>query len=156
MKPKVKLRNVQPGDLPFFFEHQLDPVALRMAAFTSRQRDAFDAHWAKILANDQVDKQTILLGEQVVGNIGSFDREGMREVGYWIAREHWGKGIATQALELFLQLVPRRPLFARVATHNLGSLRVLRKCGFADYAEEDGEPDAEGDPVREFVLVRED
>ena len=33
----------------------------------------------------------------VVGNIGSFYAHGGREVGYWIGREHWGKGYATEA-----------------------------------------------------------
>ncbi|MFN8426694.1 MAG: GNAT family N-acetyltransferase [Anaerolineales bacterium] len=29
------------------------------------------------------------------GSIGSWDMEGKREVGYWIGKEFWGKGIAT-------------------------------------------------------------
>ncbi|WP_242543571.1 hypothetical protein [Corallococcus sp. NCSPR001] len=41
----VILRNVTDEDLPIFFEHQRDEVALRMAAFPSRERDAFLTHW---------------------------------------------------------------------------------------------------------------
>ncbi len=51
-------------------------------------------------------------------------------VGYWIGREHWGKGIATRALTLLLTEVDTRPLHAHVAQHNAGSIRVLEKCGF--------------------------
>jgi RimJ/RimL family protein N-acetyltransferase len=51
-------------------------------------------------------------------------------VGYWLGRSYWGRGIATRALALFLPLVPARPLYAHVASHNTGSMRVLVKCGF--------------------------
>ena len=148
----VTLRDVLASDLPIFFVHQLDPEAVHMAAFTPRQSEAFYVHWAQILENPDVDKQTILRGSEVVGNIGSFDRGGMREVGYWIGREHWGQGIATRALELFLGKFSRRPLYARVALHNQASLRVLLKCGFTVWSEEEGHADAEGKPVRELVL----
>src|SRR5207244_9942675 len=35
-----------------FFEHQLDAEATRMAAFPSRDRDAFMAHWARIMSKE--------------------------------------------------------------------------------------------------------
>ena len=73
---------------------------------------------------------TIVADEVVVGSIGSWDAEGERHVGYWIGREHWGKGYATAALRAFLLLDPRRPLLAHVVDHNIGSRRVLEKCGF--------------------------
>lgn len=126
----IRLRDVEPGDLPVFFEHQRDPISSRMAGVPARNREAFDAHWAKILADASLDKQAILCDGKVAGSIVSFDRAGLREVGYWIGREFWGRGIATRALRQFLLLVTRRPLYGRVARHNIGSLRVLEKCGF--------------------------
>jgi RimJ/RimL family protein N-acetyltransferase len=45
-------------------------------------------------------------------------------------RSAWGRGIASRALELLLELVPARPLHARAASDNIASLRVLRKAGF--------------------------
>ncbi len=51
-------------------------------------------------------------------------------IGYWIARDFWGKGIATHALALLLREVSLRPLYAHVATTNEASLRVLQKSGF--------------------------
>ena len=33
------------------------------------------------------------------GNIGCWEQEGRRPVGYWIGREFWGKGLATRALQ---------------------------------------------------------
>jgi RimJ/RimL family protein N-acetyltransferase len=78
MTHKVLLREVREGDLAALFEHQADPEAARMAAFPSRDRDAFMAHWAKLLVNGAVTKRTILCEDQVAGNIVSFDRDGHR------------------------------------------------------------------------------
>jgi RimJ/RimL family protein N-acetyltransferase len=77
-----------------------------------------------------VTAKAILLGEEVVGSVSCFRRDGQANVGYWVSREQWGKGIASRALELLLLEVPTRPLHAHVATSNGASLRVLQKCGF--------------------------
>ena len=71
MTSDVRLRDVAEADLPIFFEHQLDPVATQMAAFPSRDRDAFMVHWARILSDASVVKQTILVDGQVAGNTGA-------------------------------------------------------------------------------------
>src|SRR5262249_48352458 len=119
MKTQVLLRDVEPGDLPIFFEHQRDPVAVAMVVFRSRDKAEFDEHWAKILADDACMKKTIVADGQVAGNIGSFGRDGKREVGYWIDRALWGRGIASEALSAFLRLEQSRPLYAGVAPHNV-------------------------------------
>jgi RimJ/RimL family protein N-acetyltransferase len=148
----VRLRDVAKTDLPIFFEHQLDPEATQMAAFSARDRDAFMAHWAKILADEAVGKQTILVDGQVAGNIVSWGEPGQRDVGYWIGRQYWGRGVATRALAAFLSHETARPLHAHVAKHNIGSLRVLEKCGFIICGEAQGVPDARGNEVDEIIL----
>ena len=130
MKPEVLLRDIEPDDLPIFFEHQRDPVAVAMVVFRSRDKAEFNAHWAKILADDTSLKKTIVADGQVAGHIASFMRDGEREIGYWIERTLWGRGIASAALAAFLCLEQRRPLYAGVAPHNIASIRVLQKCGF--------------------------
>jgi len=131
MSDTIRLRNVEPDDLPIFFEQQLDRDAARMAGFPSRNRAAFDSHWAKnILGNPTAVTRTILLAGKVVGNIGSWRQDALRFVGYWIGKEYWGRGIATQALASMLRVVTDRPIRAHVAKHNLASIRVLEKCGF--------------------------
>jgi RimJ/RimL family protein N-acetyltransferase len=142
------LREVEPQDIAIFFEHQDDPVASAMAAFPSRDRAAHDVHWARILADDSVVARTIVEDGQVVGNIGSWVADGERGVGYWIGRPYWGRGYATRALAEFVAEVRERPLHARVAEHNVGSIRVLAKCGFSIVGEEQGD----GDPVKEIVM----
>jgi len=125
------LRDVIDDDLPIFFEHQLDPESNRLVGFAPRDENAFAAHWIKIRADATVVKRTILYDGDVAGYAVSFERFGEREVGYWLGKEFWGKGIATRALQQFLHHVEARPLCARVAKHNIASLRVLQKCGFA-------------------------
>jgi RimJ/RimL family protein N-acetyltransferase len=136
MTHTILLRDVITSDLPIFFEQQLDSVANQMAAFPARDRDAFMAHWAKIMADESNILKTILYGDQVAGNIVSWEHDGEREMGYWLGREFWGKGIATRALSLFLQQVTTRPLYAYVVRHNLASIRVLEKRGFTITNEE--------------------
>ena len=135
----VLLRDVEESDLPLFFEHQLDTEATRMAGFPSRDRESFVAHWNRILEDDSVVKRTILFDDEVAGNIVSFVNSGEREVGYWIGREFWSRGVASQALAGFLRLEARRPLHATVVRHNLASIKVLKKCGFSVTGEEPDE-----------------
>ena len=130
MTTTILLRDVIESDLPIFFEQQFDPIANQMAAFPARDREAFMAHWTKIMADEANILKTILYDEQVAGNIVSWDHSGEQEVGYWLGREYWGKGIATRALAALLEQVKTRPLYAYVAKHNLASIRVLEKCGF--------------------------
>jgi RimJ/RimL family protein N-acetyltransferase len=152
MSSEVRLRSIEPDDLPIFYEHQLDPDATQMAAFPSRDRAAFDAHWAtNILGNPAALNRTILVDGQVAGNIGSWAQDGVRLVGYWIGKEHWGNGIATRALTAFLRILTERPLHAHVAKHNVASIRVLEKCGFQLEHEESVEFD--GKDIAELVLI---
>lgn len=128
----MELREVEEGDLPTFYEHQRDPEASRMAAFVPRERAAFFEHWhTKILGDPAVLARTIIHEGRVVGYVASFTREGQRLACYWIGRECWGLGLASEALIAFVKRVDlERPLDAMVATANVGSIRVLEKGGF--------------------------
>lgn len=152
---EIELRDVVEADLSIFFENQLDPEANYMAAFTAKDpadRDAFIAHWRRILNDDGITNKTILFQGEVVGSIASFEQEGELEVTYWLGKAYWGKGLATRALGKLLELVERRPLHARVAKDNIGSLRVLQKCGFIIVGEDKGFANARGTEVEEYLL----
>lgn len=135
----VTLRPLLDSDLPIFFEQQNDPVANQMAAFPAREREAFFAHWDKVRANSSNRYMTVVYDGQVAGNMLSFNMEGHREVGYWIGRAFWGKGIASEALAQFLKYEQTRPLYGVTVKHNHGSRRVLEKCGFVFVKEEGDE-----------------
>ena len=62
------------------------------------------------------------------------DRSGWT-IGYWLAEEHWGKGIMTDAVNAviarFFSVMMGETLFSSVMADNPGSLRIQSKLGFA-------------------------
>jgi RimJ/RimL family protein N-acetyltransferase len=147
----VSLRPVEPSDLEAFYEQQADPESIAMAAVPGREREDHFRHWREVLADETVIVRTIVVDGAVAGHVVSFVRDGAgdREVGYWIARPMWGRGVASAALAAFLEEEARRPLIATVAVHNPASVRVLEKCGFTVFARV---PNAKGDGVEEVHL----
>jgi RimJ/RimL family protein N-acetyltransferase len=151
--PVVRLRSVEDADIAVFFDHESDPEAAAMAAFPARDRDRFAAHWARVRADDANLVRTIVADGAVAGYIGSWPDGGQQHLGYWIGREHWGRGVATEALAQLLAEVEVRPVYAHVAAHNAGSIRVLEKCGFRrDQLAEAAAPASE-DGIKELVFV---
>lgn len=152
----VQLREVAVDDLPIFFEQQLDPGANYMAAFTAEDptdRAAFDRHWQRIRTDSTITIRTILAGDEVAGSVTCYiDEDGRPEVSYWLGRAYWGQGIATAALSELLDELTERPLSARAAADNVGSVRVLEKCGFRIIAEERGYANARGTEIDEYLL----
>jgi RimJ/RimL family protein N-acetyltransferase len=128
---QIELRPVTESDLPILFEYQREPEANEMAAFPPRDRDAFMAHWKTILNDPSVVAMSVVVARRVAGSVGCWTQDGQRLVGYWIGKEFWGQGIATKMLSMFVRLIADRPLHAYVAKHNVASMRVLEKCGFA-------------------------
>jgi RimJ/RimL family protein N-acetyltransferase len=156
MTSDLLLRDVVEEDLPIFFEQQSDPEANYMAAFTAKDptnREAFTTHWNRIMADATVIIKTIVFDGQVVGSVLSYEESGKPEVSYWIGKAYWGQGIATRALAAFLARANKtRPIYARVAKDNLGSLRVLEKCGFRITGQAKGFANARGQEVEELIL----
>jgi RimJ/RimL family protein N-acetyltransferase len=152
----LQLREVIEADLPIFFAHQQDAGALHMAAFTAKDPadwHAFLAHSSRNLAEPTVIMRTILVDGEVAGSVLSYETDGEPEVSYWLGRKFWGRGIATAALARFLAEVnPQRPIFARVAKDNLGSRRVLEKCGFVIIGEDKGFANARSAEIEELIL----
>lgn len=152
---KILLRDIQESDLDIFFEQQKDPEANFMAAFTRRDpsdRKAFESHWKRITNDEKIKIQAIIWEGKVAGSVLSYVQSGETEVSYWIGREFWGNGIATAALSEFLDLQQERPLFARAAKDNLGSIRVLEKCGFEIIGYDRGLANARGKEIEEVVM----
>lgn len=157
----VSLRPVETPDLDAWFPMMADPVAIAMAAFTSPNADdraAFDARWRRILAIPTGIVRTVEIaapGEaaRVAGSILLYHEEGHAEISYWIDRALWGRGIAGAAVVAFLAEVDERPIFARAAADNAGSLRVLERAGFVRLRMEQGFANARNAVIDEVVLV---
>src|SRR5206468_1633888 len=156
-KTEILLRDVAETDLRIFFEYQRDAASNFMAAFTSRDpadRDAFAAHWKRILNDDTVVAKTVLFEGNVVGSVAKFvDKEfGKPEITYWIGKEYWGMGLATQALSKFLSDIRVRPIYGRAARDNVASIRVMEKCGFTILGSSKGFANALGKEIEEVIL----
>lgn len=152
--PPIQLRNTTLSDLDTFFLFQLDPEANHMAAFTSKNpsdKKAYLEKYSRLLQEPSVHSQTICSENNIVGSIAKFEIEGQPEITYWINRAYWGKGIATEALRLFLEMEPARPLQARVAFDNTGSQKVLEKCGFVKTGRDSGFANARQQETEEFI-----
>jgi RimJ/RimL family protein N-acetyltransferase len=131
---EVALRPIDDSDLDALFEQMRDPESVRMAAFTAEDPDdrtAFDVHMAKVRTLPGATTRAITVDGRLAGSIASFVVDGDTEVTYWIDRSFWGQGIAGRALALLLDSVRVRPVFARAASDNVRSLKVLQKAGFA-------------------------
>lgn len=152
---EVALRPVEDADLDALFEQMRDPESVQMAAFTAKDpndREAFDAHMAKIRASPDANQRAVTLDGRLVGSLGWFVIEGDTEITYWIDRSVWGQGIASQAVALLLDTVKVRPLHARAASDNIGSLRVLQKAGFTITGTEVAFATARNAEIEETIL----
>ncbi len=129
---RVRLREVREEDLPALFRHQADPESCRVAGVRARDEATFRALWDGIFKDSKVIARAIEADGELAGQISCYSMEGRDGVGYAIAREFWGRGIATRALSLFLNEVGLRPLHADVAVENGASIRVLERNGFVE------------------------
>ncbi len=128
----IQLRPVVRGDLRTLFLMQQDEAGNRLAGTKPRSWEAFAERWEEVLIDPRVTARAIVVGAEILGAINVIPDDFGTWLGYWIEREHWGRGVASTAVRLMLEEVSQRPIFARVATHNPASLRVLTRNGFVE------------------------
>ncbi len=153
-KLDIKLRPTEIADLETLFEFQLDKEGGYLAAFMPKDptdKSAYLDKYTKLLNDQTVNNQTIILDNVIVGSIAKFVMEGETEITYWIGRKYWGQGIATKTLKEFLTLETNRPIFGRVAFDNLGSQKVLEKCGFEKVGTDKGFANARQAEIEEYI-----
>lgn len=150
----VQLRNTKPTDLEHFFLFQLDKEGCHNAAFMPKDyddRDAFMKKYNRLLTDENITMRTILVDGAIAGSISKFVMEGDAEITYWIDKPYWGQGVGSAALKQFLTLEITRPIFGRVAFDNIGSQRVLEKCGFVKTGTDHGFASMRGVEIEEYI-----
>lgn len=135
-RPVLRLRRTTYADLALLHAFELDGASNDLAGTKPRDWNTFRARWEQILADPngdvtRVTPRVICADGLVVGSVNISPDQEADSIGYWIAREQWGRGIATAGVALMLQEFTRRPLYATAAGHNIASIRVLEKNGFA-------------------------
>ena len=151
----VSLRPLEDRDLDTIFQHWTDPESIRMAAFTAEDqtdRRAFLDRMPRLRADPNASNRVIDVDGAIAGTIASFRIDDQLEVTYWVDRAQWGKGIASAALQLLLAETAERPVHARAASDNVGSLRVLEKAGFRRVGVDRGFARARGEEIEETIL----
>jgi 8-oxo-dGTP diphosphatase len=97
--------------------------------------------WIELIGTEQPNLNlSIFLQDELIGGVGLSQKEdGIYELGYWLAIEHWGKGIATEAANDLLAYGQRNLNCARIVASylkgNTASAIVLRKLGFKEVGE---------------------
>jgi len=132
---EIRLRRTTAADVRTLHAFELDTGSNALAGTKPRDWITFQTRWAEILADPDgtatgVTPRVILADGTLVGAVNISPHDGSDSIGYWVGREHWGRGIATRAVALMLNEFARRPLFATAAGHNHPSIRVLQKNGF--------------------------
>jgi RimJ/RimL family protein N-acetyltransferase len=153
--PDVTLRPIDDSDLDALFDHMRDPESVQMAAFTAKDpndRETFDSRMAASRIAPDVTMRAVIRDGRLVGSIASFVVEGETQITYWIDRSVWGQGIASQAVALFLDTVRIRPMYARAASDNVGSLKVLQGAGFSVIGTATSYANARSSDIEETVL----
>jgi RimJ/RimL family protein N-acetyltransferase len=151
----VLLRPLEDRDLDAIYRQATDPESVRMAAFTAEDqtdRRAFLNRMSRLRADTSNSYRVIEVDGAIAGTIASFRIDSELEVTYWVDRTHWGKGIASAALRILLAETPERPVFARAASDNVASLRVLEKAGFRRVGVDRDFAPGRGEEIEETIL----
>jgi ribosomal-protein-alanine N-acetyltransferase len=140
--PTCVLRAPEPEDADSIARHANERdiwLNLRDAFPHPYTRANADGYISHVLTQSPRTSFLISVDGSAVGSISlkpgsDIERVGA-EIGYWLAKEYWGRGIMTDALRAltgyaFNQLGLNR-VFAVPFTHNAASARVLEKAGYA-------------------------
>lgn len=151
---QLTFRKTEISDLENFFLFQLDEEANRMAAFTAKDpldKTAYLNKYSKFVDDPTIRMLTILVNNEIAGSISKFMMGGEAGITYWIDKKHWGTGVATTALKKLLLLEKTRPIFGHVAFDNIGSQKVLEKCGFKKIGTDRGFANGRQAEIEEFI-----
>jgi 8-oxo-dGTP diphosphatase len=141
---RLRLRSAEPEDVDAFMLHLNDWEVqqwLTQPPFPYSRQDG-EAYLAIVRANHAAPHPTAFViadqsGDAAIG-VSAIDinQEGTGELGYWIGREHWGRGLAREAVSAVLRHALAHPDLRRLVAvtdpDNTRSQRILAACGLAD------------------------
>ncbi len=135
----VELREFLPEDETLLVRYLADPQTVQYLSNRIPQPyTAEDAHWWVTSGSREQIARAVVVDNQLVGAVGvirgQLEEWYSAEIGYWIGREHWGHGYASQALQMMTDYLFEQTdlvrLAATVFAPNAASVKVLEKCGY--------------------------
>ena len=142
---RILLRTWREGDAGVLYRHASDPEVGPQAGWAPHRSEEESREiirtlfsngrtWAIVLKDSGEPAGCIGYYTPDESNIGIGPRDA--EVGFWVARPYWNRGIATEALQLLTDYCFRKlgfqALWADCFPDNRASWRVMQKCGFRD------------------------
>jgi len=139
--PQITLRNWKLTDAAAL-QHNADNPKISTNLFdrfpspyTIEAAEAWVERWQD---QDPIINFAITINDEVIGGIGlEFRQDVYRQtplMGYWLAEQHWGKGIMPEAVMLVVDYAFKNleviAIVANVFSKNPASMRVLEKSGF--------------------------
>lgn len=136
-----ELRKYKEDDYVNFFKYSNDADVLgnMSGTFPKTIEDCHEI--VKEFTSTNEEKQfirAVIINGEFVGSIGAFVGDDIyeksAEVAYWIGKPFWHKGIMTDVLKQFCNIMFEyydiARIYARPFSYNLGSQRLLEKAGF--------------------------
>jgi|GEM_PF-423996 len=126
------MRAPREADVPFLHLIMADPEVMRFAATPPHPDYETTREWLLGHLGDRGTNEAFTIEEdgEIIGRIAARSTE----IGFVIARSHWGRGLASEACRAFLahRIEMGETVFeARVDPENLPSLSLLEKLGFS-------------------------
>lgn len=143
---EIELSQIRPGDRDALVKHLNESDEIRnftgtipfpYSDFDARQWISTSTH--STLENDRFRNWVIRNQDgELIGSIGlmQLDREQKAEIGYWLAKPYWGRGLMTQCAAALCRFgfseYDLKRIFAMIYAPNLRSASVLTKVGFTE------------------------
>lgn len=153
---RLLLRPWRPDDAEALFRYASDPQVSEPAQWPTHTSVAMSRQIIEsfFMVNEATFAMELQATGEPIGCIGLVPEgheyypvlRAEREIGYWVGRPHWGRGLTSEALEALIgycrDVLSLRSLLITTGLHNIASQRVAGKCGFLPVGEfaYDGSP----------------
>ena len=136
---RLLLRPMTLADAADIFAYSSDPAVLRYTTGTTPSRPEETQAWLEAALADPATHMWAILLRNSTSVIGAIEFgvpiPGSGSIHYALGRPHWGAGLMTEAVDAVcgwaLDALPSiQDITTGVVAENVGSARVLEKCGF--------------------------
>lgn len=134
--PRLLLRRARPDDVDAIHAVLSDPRAMRYWATPPHEGIDQTREWLNSMIEAPQDLSEDFVIERDGSVIGKVGAHRLPDFGYILHPDHWGAGLAFEAVGAFLVQAFTRPdidhLTADTDPRNAGSIRLLQKLGFRE------------------------